>query len=351
MKSPLPRILAPLTVPASWMYGAAIARRNARFNRGVGVQRIDRPVISVGNITTGGTGKTPMVMHIARLLREAGHHPVIAMRGYRAIPGALSDEQAEYAEVIPEVPVLANPDRIDALRRFLPDNPAVDCVILDDGFQHRQLHRDLDLVLIDAQAGTFNGRLLPAGQLREPLANLKRADAVVVTRAETEIPNLKTQIEEHHGGPPQAWSRHRWTHLEIHNRETCRRRENLAWLGGKRVLTMLGVGNPDAIIRQVETNGGEVAVNIPAGDHEEFDRAKIATTRGLCEACEAMVVTGKDWVKLRNLIDLPHWPVPIVVPRMEIEVFVGAVQLCQRVLGVFGRPPANPHISPRAERC
>lgn len=336
MKSPLPRILAPLTVPASWMYGAAIARRNARFNRGVGVQKIDRPVISVGNITTGGTGKTPMVRYIARLLWEAGHHPVIAMRGYRAIPGAMGDEQAEYAEVMPEAPVLANPDRIEALRRFLPDNPVVDCVILDDGFQHRPLHRDLDLVLIDAQAGTFNDRLLPAGHLREQLANLKRADAVVVTRSEAEIPSLKAQIEKQHGRPPLAWSRHRWTHLEIHHRESCPQRESLAWLGGKRVLTMLGVGNPDSIIRQVESAGGRVAVNTPAGDHEDFDRAKIAATRGLCEGCHAMLVTGKDWVKLRNLIDLPHWPVPVVVPRMEIKVFVGAEQLRQRVLGVFG---------------
>jgi tetraacyldisaccharide 4'-kinase len=212
-RSPLPRALRPVTVPASRIYGMIVAARNRRFDRGQGVQRIDRPVISIGNLTTGGTGKTPIVTWFAREMLAAGHHPAIAMRGYNARPGQLSDEQAEYGELLPDVPVVANPDRVTALREFLPQHPEVDCVLLDDGFQHRQLHRDLDLVLIDAEAGTLRDELLPAGNLREEVGELRRADGVIVTHAKEVDAELAREIERWHGRPPIAWAKHRWKGL------------------------------------------------------------------------------------------------------------------------------------------
>lgn len=322
MSGPLPEVLAPLTVPASWMYERIIALRNARFDRGQGVQRIDRPVISIGNITTGGTGKTPMVMWIARKLLDAGFHPAIAMRGYRS-SGGVSDEQAEYVERLPDVHVLAHPNRFEALRSFLPLHPQVDCVLLDDGFQHRQLHRDLDLVLIDVTAGTFRDRMLPAGNLREPLDNLRRADAVIATRADEVQDDFAQAVARFHGKPLLAWAHHRWRHVDVHDRAGSQCHE-VDWLRRKRVLTMLGVGNPKAVIRQLEEFGAHVAVNIPCSDHERYHRAKLAVARGLATGCGAVVVTGKDWVKLRDLIDWSIWPVPIVVPRLEMDVFEGA---------------------------
>lgn len=342
MSGPLPSFLAPITIPASWVYGRFIAARNHRYDHNVGVELIGRPVISVGNITTGGTGKTPMVMWIARQLLLAGRHPIIAMRGYKSVNG-MSDEQAEYAESIPDVPVIANPDRVSSLRDFFKVNRQFDCVILDDGFQHRQLKRDCDLVLIDATADTFNQRLLPAGHLREPLENLRRADAVIVTRAnadgqvESEFSKLNAQIEQHHGKPPIAVSRHAWVALDVHQANHADEQRLVEWLRGKRVLTMLGIGNPEAMIRQLESVGAIVAANVPAADHEQYDRAKIAVARGLCTGCEAMVMSQKDWVKLRHLIDLSSWPAPIVVPRLEIEVFQGADELRARVLAAANR--------------
>jgi tetraacyldisaccharide 4'-kinase len=345
------------------LYSTAITSRNRRFDRGEGVQRVDRPVVSVGNITTGGTGKTPMVAWIAQTLLEAGHHPAIAMRGYKAARGEAGDEELEYRSLLPLVPVIANPDRVSALRSFLPQHREIDCVILDDGFQHRRLHRDLDLALIDAKADTLRDELLPAGNLREPPANLSRASAVIITHADDGVDaGLAQEIDRWHGKPPLAWTRHAWTGLfsYIPLREglavTAERSTNISpiekapshanaltpalsqrerefvsvnWLRGKRVLTLLGVGNPKAVIAQIEAAGAKVMADIPAGDHERFDRAKLLTAGGLAEGLDAMIVTRKDWVKIAPIVKSPGgaWRTPIVVPQLEIEFIDGEDRL------------------------
>ncbi|MCI0364431.1 MAG: tetraacyldisaccharide 4'-kinase [Phycisphaerales bacterium] len=348
MTSPLPAFLKPLTVPASWLYGSAIKVRNARFDRGLKVQSIDRPVISVGNITTGGTGKTPIVAWIARALMEERFEPVIAMRGYGSTPDQISDEHAEYKTMLPDPLIVANPDRATALREFLPSHPEVKCIILDDGFQHRQIKRALDLVLVDATANTFADRLLPAGNLREPLDNLARADAVILTHAANADERITSLVERFHRKPPLAKSRHAWTQLRVHDGPRTWKPQGTDWLRGKRVLTMLGVGKPQSIIDQLSDLGANVAVNIPCDDHERYTRAKLAVARGLCQGCQAMVVTEKDWVKLRNLLDLgaSKWPVPIVVPQLAIEFLEGENLLRQRILDTVRSHPHHPPNNP-----
>jgi len=337
VSGPLPACLAPLTVPASWLYGAAIAARNRRFDRSIGVQRIDVPVVSVGNVVVGGTGKTPFVRWLARLLLKHDHRPVIAMRGYRAPRGGVSDEQAEHEELLPHTDVLAQPDRIAALRRYLPQHPDVDCVLLDDGFQHRRLHRDLDLVLIDAGHPALNDRLLPAGYLREPASALRRADAVIVTRAASVDLKLGQRIESRHGRPPLAWTRHIWTGLTIHDPKAGAQEAGIDWLEGKRVLTMLGVARPQAILGQVSDAGASVAVNVPVDDHARYTEGTLERVRRLADGLDAVVLTGKDWVKVRRLIDLDAWPAPLVVPELAIEVFQGAAALEDLTLAAVAR--------------
>lgn len=341
MSGPLPAYLAPLTVPASWIYGAAVAFRNRRFDRGAGVASIGKPVISVGNLTTGGVGKTPMVAWIADHLIGRGARPVIAMRGYGARPPDLSDEQAEYALRLPGVPVVANPDRTAAMRAFLGANEAIDCVLLDDGFQHRRLARDLDLVLIDATRRTPADRLLPAGHLREPPDSLRRADAVIVTRAAAVDQTLAAWVRRHHGRPPVAWSRHVWTGLMLvrgagASAESAM--EPVEWLAGKRVLTMLGVGHPESVIGQLRQAGAVVAVNVPARDHEQFDRQKLQLARTLAEGLDAIVLTAKDWARAQHRIDLSTWPT-VVVPQLAIEVFEGQPALENLILQALSRQP------------
>jgi tetraacyldisaccharide 4'-kinase len=246
MAQPLRTLMRRAALPASWAYRCLIEARNARFDAGRGVRQLDRPVLSIGNITAGGTGKSPMVSWVTRVLRAAGHTPAIAMRGYGAAAGARNDEQLEYEWRQPDVLIAAHPDRFEALRALLVEHPEVDCIVLDDGFQHRQLHRYLDIVLIDGTAETFSEALLPAGRLREPWKSLRRADAVVVTRSDAPDSKLAAQIERYHGAEPIAWAQHRWSDLMVVE-AGAPRTEPVQWLEGRRVLTMLGVGHPRSV--------------------------------------------------------------------------------------------------------
>ncbi len=336
MNGPLPGLLAPLTVPASWVYGLAVRARNARFDRGAGVAAVSVPVISVGNVTAGGSGKTPMVRWVVQRLVRAGVQPAIAMRGYAAPGGEAGDETLEYRLLLPDVGVIADPDRVGALRSFLPQNPQIGCVVLDDGFQHRRLQRDLDLVLIDATRDTMRDRLLPRGWLREPLERLRRAHAIIVTRAGAVDERLSDAIRRWHGRPPIAWSRHEWTGLAVFGPGEGHEERPVTWLDGKRVITLLGVGNRPSVLRQVEAAGASVVADVPARDHERYDRAKMMLVKSLCEGVDALVMTSKDWVKVRRLIDITDWPAPIAVPWLEIDVFEGAEALTTMIVEATG---------------
>ncbi len=152
-----------------------------------------------------------------------------------------------------------------------------------------------------------------------------------MTRAECIDERLAGDVVRFHGGPPIAWSRHAWTGLELFDTATpqC---EPVTWLEGKRVVTMFGVGHPEAVQRQVESAGAVIAADIRVGDHERYDRARVTLAKSLCDGVDALLMTPKDWVKVRRLIDLASWPVPIVVPRLEIDVFEGAAALEDRLV-------------------
>lgn len=350
--------LLPLTIPASWAYRAAVASRNRRFDAGRGVERLDRPVISVGNLTVGGTGKTPHVMWIAQSLIDAGHRPVIAMRGYKAPPGQPGDEEQEYLDRFgAAVPVIAHPRRVEALRAFLarPENARYDAVILDDGFQHRRLARDLDLVLIDATQQTFADRLLPAGRLREPLGTLKRADAVIVTRAGQVDAALARQVEQHHGRPPLAWSNHIWSGLTLHGADPAS--APLEWLRGKRLITMFGVGNPQPLRLLAREHGATILSDIPVADHQVYHAATIGRVRPMLAGADGLLVSPKDWVKLRAVIRPGTLPVPIVVPDLRLTVLTGEDPLRKTILRTANRRPtitterSAPPASNTPEHC
>ena len=173
---------------ASFGYEAAMRLRNFAYDRAwLRVTKVDAPVISLGNITTGGTGKTPMAAWLANWLGEQGRVPGLLSRGYRSLDGAANDEKLVLDRLCPGVPHVQQQDRVTAARRLVGEHRC-DALILDDGFQHRRLHRDLDIVLIDALQPWGYGHVLPRGLLREPLAGLKRADLIVLTRADQVAP-------------------------------------------------------------------------------------------------------------------------------------------------------------------
>lgn len=188
---------------ASYGYGVAVTLRNYAYDRGwLSVQHANVPVISLGNITTGGTGKTPLAAWLANWLVEQGYRPGILSRGYRSLhaePGSLesagNDEKRVLDRLCPGVPHLQQRDRVQSSKRLV-DEFSCDVLLLDDGFQHRRLARDLDLVLIDALQPWGFRHLLPRGLLRESLAGLRRAGLVIVTRANQVADTDRRQLQD-----------------------------------------------------------------------------------------------------------------------------------------------------------
>jgi tetraacyldisaccharide 4'-kinase len=338
MSGPLPAVLAPLTVPASWVYGAAVAWRNRRFDRGLGVQRVPMPVVSIGNLTAGGTGKTPVVQWVAARLLAADRRPAIALRGYRA--GADpddSDEAREHVESVPGALVLPAPDRAAAIRGAAAAGKRIDAVVLDDGFQHRRLARDLDIVLLDARAHTLEDRLLPAGWLREPVTALRRAGAIVVTHAEAVDPGLAGAVQAIAGRPPVAWTRHVWTGLRFWSDAiipdaAIAELVPVPWLAGRPIAVMAGVARPERVRDAAAAAGAEIVHVERVRDHHRHHAAgwAAATVRARDAGAEALLVTRKDRVKLERLA-VPDPGLPLVEPVLELEFLRGETELAALV--------------------
>jgi len=312
-----------LTRPMSWVYAIGAAHQARGFDAGRGVVRLDRPVISVGNLSAGGTGKSPMVHHLVRTLLEHGHSPAIAMRGYKAAPGALGDEGTEHRQLFPGVPIVAQPDRVAALQKLLAtgEGRRVDCIVLDDGFQHRRIARDLDLVLIDASRPPDRDALLPHGFLREPISALARADACVLMHTELvdelELQRLDRWVQSATGEAPIAHARHDWAAIDLYEQGQTRA-EPASWIEAKRVILVCGIGNPVALERSIRQHGGEPVSSLVLGDHQAITAHRF---RALLERIDqfqpdAVLMTRKDWVKLGDLG--PRILCPIAVPRLEL---------------------------------
>ncbi len=188
-------------------YSLAVQYRNRRYDRGrAEIHNVGVPVISVGNLTLGGTGKTPVVKWLTRRLQDLGASVVLLSRGYGAATGEQNDEARELAQALPNVPHLQNRDRVSAARQAISQfHP--DVFILDDGFQHRRMARDLDIVLLDALEPFGFEHVFPRGTLREPLAGLKRADIICLSRADAVSADERDAIRRRAAqlAPAAAW--------------------------------------------------------------------------------------------------------------------------------------------------
>lgn len=334
------------------VYRAELGRRNRAFDRGERVQALDRPVVSVGNLSVGGTGKTPMVAWLCRSLLEAGRTPCIAMRGYKGADGQ-SDEADEYRRMLEGVPVVAQPDRAAGLRALFEtgEGAAVDCVVLDDGFQHRKLSRVFDLVLVDASRQPFDGgahgRCLPAGWLREPVENLERASAVVVTHAERasadQLRTLAARIERAHGDAPVAVTSHGWGSLNVAETTGGERVEPVGWLDGTPSVGVCAIGNPEAFLAELrKRTGGRLLGEMALRDHDPFEPRTVDRLIEIAKGSRAgaIVCSEKDWSKL-SAVDRGRWPCPVVRPVLELQDENGGLGLlAERVLRAIASPRA-----------
>lgn len=289
--------LAAAAVP----YALAVAIRNAAYHRGLfHTAAVPAAVISVGNLTLGGTGKTPLVAWVARRLVERGRRPAIVSRGYAARPGERSDEAKELGLVLPGVMHVANRDRVAGSRAALA--AGCDTIVLDDGFQHRRLHRDLDIVAIDATDPFGCGHIFPRGLLREPLRGLARAHAFVLTRATAvsaaRRAEIRAVVAAHAGGPPRPWMEAE--HRPVAVRRADGSRQPLDSLRGAAVVACAGIGNPAAFRRTLDELGATVVAFEAFPDHHAYtpgDRAALAAATRAAGA-DMLVTTLKDLVKM-----------------------------------------------------
>ena len=295
--------LAWLLWPLSLVFGCVAALRRASFSLGLRKsERVGVPVVVVGNVTVGGTGKTPTVIALARALRDAGYHPGIVSRGYGAhVPEPFDvrpDSRATEAGDEPllirrrsEAPVVVHPDRVRAARTLLTAHLEVDVIISDDGLQHYRLARDAELIVFDHRLGG-NGMLLPAGPLREPLS--RRRDATLVNnpydRALPAWPNtfsLKLATGD-------AW-----------NVATPSLRRPLAQFAHSRVLAAAGIGSPERFFATLRAQGITPSTRaLP--DHYRFDSNPFDS-----DDVDAVLVTEKDAVKCTAWRDDRLWAVPV----------------------------------------
>ena len=300
---------------ASWPYGFGSWARNRAFNRGwKTVHRAAVPVVSIGNLTLGGTGKTPCVEWVARFFRERDVQVAIISRGYGAEAGR-NDEAMVLEENLPDVPHLQGADRVERAATAVEELES-ELLVLDDGFQHRRLHRDLDVVLIDATCPPTRDYLFPRGTLRESAGGLKRAGAILLTRCDQvsagEVDTIRAWLSRRWSNTPVATTEHRPVELMGCEGATAA----VECLAGKPVGGFCGIGNPAAFRHTLESLGATVANFRAFPDHHAYTRADVDDLTRWAETLPADAViatTQKDWVKLRvpALADRPLWAVRI----------------------------------------
>ena len=300
--------------PFSLLYGLIISARNRRFDLGRPVSaRLPCRVISVGNLTVGGTGKTPTVIYLARMLKDQGYRPVVLSRGYGGTSkhavnvvsrgdeplmkqDAVGDEPFMMAKSLTGVPVLAGTRRV-LTGDWALKNLNADVLILDDGFQHRQLARDIDIVLLHAANPFGNGRLLPAGPLREPVSVLKRADIIIETGTYDDVAAHASIVLPVGVRAPAFRCYYKPRSLLQGGRDAVL---PLEIIRGKKICAFAGIGNPGTFKKTLAALGTDLAVFIAFPDHHRYTQADVSLISERARQCgaEMIVTTEKDRIKL-----------------------------------------------------
>ncbi|MEQ9406969.1 MAG: tetraacyldisaccharide 4'-kinase [Fuerstiella sp.] len=285
-----------------WPYAVAILVRNLMFDRGWRPQiTVDVPVIAIGNLTTGGTGKTPVVAWVVQQLQQLGLQPGIASRGYAADSSGVNDEKRVLELLCPGVPHEQNPNRVAAAQKLIRESN-VTVIVLDDAFQHRRIARNLNIVLIDATSPFGYEAMLPRGLLREPVSSLQRADLVLVTRADAADEQKLSRIEFRVCQVCPA--------LDGHVHRIRFAPTGLVSSGGVsrpaqtnkdvRAVVMTGIGNPEAFVKTCQESGFQVAATRFFPDHHHYTRKDLEETQQLAKnaAASLILTTLKDLVKI-----------------------------------------------------
>ena len=331
-------LLRGLLAIASWLYALVVAARNACYNwRLARIRRVGAPVISVGNLTLGGTGKTPLVEWLVRWFQARGVGVAIVSRGYKARSGAPNDEASELAGKLPGTPHVQNPRRVAGARQAIREHQA-ELIVLDDAFQHRRIHRDLDIVLLDALEPFGLDRVFPRGTLREPASGLRRADVVVLSRSDAVSGEQREAIRQRVTGlaPSALWLEAAQRPRNLLSAEGTQ--ESLGRIAGQRVAAFCGIGNPAGFRHTLDGCGCRVVDFREFPDHHPYpaeDRESLCRwAEGLPDVA-AILCTHKDLVKLNvsQLGVVPLWAVVI-----GLEITVGGAKFEQELAKLIAPP-------------
>jgi tetraacyldisaccharide 4'-kinase len=313
-----------LLVPVSLVFLTVVALRRALYRMGLlRVIRIPVPVIVVGNITAGGTGKTPLVAWLEVFLRAHGMRPGVVSRGYggrhrspAAVPAggeavAFGDEAVLLARTCGG-PVWVGHDRAATARALLAAAPDCDVIVSDDGLQHYRLGRDIEIAVVDGRRGAGNGLMLPAGPLREPGSRLASMDAIVVNVSESATVALKT-------AKPAAYAM-RVSGNEFYNLLNPERKVGPEHFRGRAVHALAGIGHPDRFFQQLRRLGIDFTAHVFPDHH-----AYVANDISFADA-ECILMTEKDAVKCERFAHERHWVLPV---RAELDAAFGELMLAK----------------------
>lgn len=331
------RVVFSLLAPLGWLYGTILAFRLQAYRIGLKpIYRAEVPVISVGNLAAGGTGKTPTVDWFIKAGQALGKRVAVVSRGYGGSwregvgvvcagqgvlmqPSVSGDEPCLLARRNPEALVLVARRRAEGVRKAVQEHGA-DLVILDDGFQHLAVHRDLDLVLLDAKRPLGNGQVLPAGILREFPRALRRADLLMLTRSsggEAFEGGCGTEVLHARHLPGRTFYDLAGAAVES------------ASLAGKRGIAFAGIADPGQFFEGMKALGLHLADTVALGDHVEYSPDVLARVLRRSREADYLVTTEKDGVKLgKTQLSLPCYQVPLgleIFERERLERALGAL--------------------------
>ncbi|MDB4286322.1 tetraacyldisaccharide 4'-kinase [bacterium] len=342
-----------LLLPFSWIYGAIITLRNLFYSKEIFPQyKASVPIISVGNLTTGGTGKTPMAEYLLAYFKKNGLTVAYLSRGYgrktkgylEVIPGkgdseVFGDEALQVARKFPDLPVAVCENRKTGIERLVRDH-AIHGIVLDDAFQHRKVARDFDLIMVDANRLPQQDHLLPAGNLREPLRNLQRAHHVVVNKLLTpsDIPGIEDLFFK--TGKPVSFCKPVWSGFyDFEGKKSPTQHPKAA-------LIFSGIGNNAFFVRQAKEWGLDIVDTLFFPDHHAYhpaDLDKIAALyRGYQKSTNfdslIILTTEKDYCRLSNVNgDKLLTQLPFHFVRITLEWIQGNEQLSQSLATLFNK--------------
>ena len=321
----------------SWGYASIIIVRNFLYSTGwLKVHKVNATVISVGNITTGGTGKTPLVVWIANQITQ-NYTCAILTRGYKTTQNSklktqnYIDEPEILAKGCPQAKVIVNPDRLAGAQEAI-DKYHAKVLIMDDGFQHRRLGRNLDIVTIDATCPTGYGRMLPAGLLREPVSSLKRADAAVVTRSDqvnkSDLESLEAKLKSIN--PEMLIVR--TIHNPVCAQTTHGEKIDIEQLKGKKIFAFCGIGNPEAFFSTIRKTGAQLVGSKIFNDHYAYANNDIDDIyeEAMYLGARLVLSTQKDWTKISSKKP-PAADIPFAYLVMEMKFTDGVDKLKQLI--------------------